>query len=1020
MRRNNKGFTMSEILGAIVIMGVLLMLAVPTISRLMRNFRDNYYKKLEDSISEIGKDYYLDNKIYIPNGVLKSSYTKLSSLIDKSYLENVNDYKGKTCSLEDSYVIVIYRGVDNYVYQTCLKCLGDDYQSEAEGTYCDPAWKTNDNIEYTFGDNEDIYVYYKTSKEEIRNKLLSDVNIVKYNNKGVVLDKVSMKESKTNDVLPENIDEFDTSIIDSENNMKVTTLKYKIEEKTKELKAVVYKHKEPKVTMTKGDNSAYVSDTWANKVIIKLEKNDEFFDKTGTSIGNFQVSIDGGAWNNIKCGMSSENLCSFTITENVNANYKFRIVTNEGKISDETASYRIKVDVDKPTVTINPNGAEPIISISKFDNITANLEFTLTTSDNGGSGIAKREYSIVPGRASSKPDGYLEFINDEYTYSGGVLGNKYYVCVRLEDNAGNIQTYQSDVFHVKYVVGYNANGGTGAPNIQYKKHGESLTISTTTPTREGYIFAGWATSSNGIKQYDIGDTYSNDQAIELFALWEMARYTVTFDPNGGTVDKSSMKVSQNLKYQELPIPTRTGYTFTGWYSAKKGGTKATSGGTIVTNGDHTLYAHWTANKYTVDFLSVCGSVFPTSKEVTYGSTYGELPTPTRTGYTFDGWYLGESKVTSTTKVQTARQHILTARCTPSTHTVTFDANGGSVNPTSKEVTYGSTYGELPIPTRTGYTFNGWYTQASGGTLVENTTIVSKTKDHTLYADWSANIYTLTLDVNAKDASVIITSIPVWYGETYGAHGGLPTPTRTGYTFTGWYTKEDGGTRINDNTIVNTTKAHTLYAHWIKVTCEAVKDSWGNTPEYNKVKLSVTGQDIDTLHYKKGNASTYNSTTEHELTYSGAYEYNYYARNTSGDTTSVATCYSKYDDLEPYTPHIIKFEKTENIDSIDENCISKSDKSTKNIECDIAITKKDPNKYAKFTAGYNSSDRDASNDSGCSGIQDIILVRTYKDGSTCTEKMGEELCDLGAVKWELTSTDNAGNTSSKLTMNIKWQ
>lgn len=68
--------------------------------------------------------------------------------------------------------------------------------------------------------------------------------------------------------------------------------------------------------------------------------------------------------------------------------------------------------------------------------------------------------------------------------------------------------------------------------------------------------------------------------------------------------------------------------------------------------------------------------------------------------------------------------------------VTFDANGGSVGTTSSSVTYGGTYGTLPTPeTRTGYTFNGWYTASSGGTKVTEDTIVTITADQTLYGYW---------------------------------------------------------------------------------------------------------------------------------------------------------------------------------------------------------------------------------------------------------------------------------------------
>ena len=77
--------------------------------------------------------------------------------------------------------------------------------------------------------------------------------------------------------------------------------------------------------------------------------------------------------------------------------------------------------------------------------------------------------------------------------------------------------------------------------------------------------------------------------------------------------------------------------------------------------------------------------------------------------------------------------------TPETYTVTFDANGGSVSTASKTVTKGSTYGTLPTPTRSGYTFDGWFTSASGGTQITSSTTVNLTANQTLYAHWTSTV-----------------------------------------------------------------------------------------------------------------------------------------------------------------------------------------------------------------------------------------------------------------------------------------
>jgi uncharacterized repeat protein (TIGR02543 family) len=215
--------------------------------------------------------------------------------------------------------------------------------------------------------------------------------------------------------------------------------------------------------------------------------------------------------------------------------------------------------------------------------------------------------------------------------------------------------------------------------------------------------------------------------------------TVSFNANGGSVGTSTKTVTYGSSYGTLPTPTRSGYNFNGWYTAQTGGNKISSSTTVSNASNHTLYAQWTILNYTVSFNANGGSVSTSSKSVTYGSTYGTLPTPSRTGYTFNGWYTassGGSQITSGSTVTKTASHTLYAQWTPLSYTATFNANGGSVSTSNKTITYGSTYGTLPTPTSTGYTFNGWYTAQTGGSKITSSTTVSNASNHTLYAQWS--------------------------------------------------------------------------------------------------------------------------------------------------------------------------------------------------------------------------------------------------------------------------------------------
>jgi len=148
-------------------------------------------------------------------------------------------------------------------------------------------------------------------------------------------------------------------------------------------------------------------------------------------------------------------------------------------------------------------------------------------------------------------------------------------------------------FLSQYTISYNANGGSGAPASQTKTYGTALTLSSTRPTRTGYVFQGWATSASATSAaYQPGSSYTSNSAATLYAVWEPQTYTVTLNANGGTVSPSSVSVTYNSTYGSLPEPTRSGYIFDSWYTASSGGSKVTSSTRVTGTSNHTLYAHW--------------------------------------------------------------------------------------------------------------------------------------------------------------------------------------------------------------------------------------------------------------------------------------------------------------------------------------------------------------------------------------------------------------------------------------------
>lgn len=144
-----------------------------------------------------------------------------------------------------------------------------------------------------------------------------------------------------------------------------------------------------------------------------------------------------------------------------------------------------------------------------------------------------------------------------------------------------------------WTIAYNANGGSGAPGSQTKWRDENLTLSSTKPTRTGYSFQGWATSSGGSVAYQPGASYTSNSGVTLYAIWKANTWTVRFDANGG----SGAPANQTKTYGiDLTLsstkPTLALYNFLGWATTANGAVAYAPGAKYTANADITLYAVW--------------------------------------------------------------------------------------------------------------------------------------------------------------------------------------------------------------------------------------------------------------------------------------------------------------------------------------------------------------------------------------------------------------------------------------------
>ena len=464
---------------------------------------------------------------------------------------------------------------------------------------------------------------------------------------------------------------------------------------------------------------------------------------------------------------------------------------------------------------------------------------------NGGSGSMDAEEFVY---GEEKPLSTNSFTKTGYAFVGWTTGEIAGDVIYTDGTSvSNLTTEQGGIVNlyavwkpIAYTVVFNSNGAEGSMADQQMTYDKEAALSQIGYTKTGYHFLGWAkTSAAKTKDYDNQQSVSNladteGSTVTLYAVWEANTYTVAFYANGGT---GSPMAAQSFTYDEAAKAlsknqySRTGYTFKGWALTDTAteveyADQANVRNLVVMQGGvlH-LYAVWTAQSYTVSFDANGGNMMTdsTSKKVTYGSTYGTLLAATRIGYDFAGWYTAKedgTAIIAENTVNITEDITLYAHWTAKTFTVSFDTNqgSGSSTPTSVSpihVTYDFSYGGLPVTSRTGYTFNGWYTASSGGNKVTEKTKVTLTADQTLYAQWTANTYTVTFNANGGNFADSTTDKRI--DQTYDANYKLPgeIPTRAGYAFEGWYTSSTAGDQIAATTKMTTAGTQTLYAQWSK-------------------------------------------------------------------------------------------------------------------------------------------------------------------------------------------------------------
>ena len=255
-----------------------------------------------------------------------------------------------------------------------------------------------------------------------------------------------------------------------------------------------------------------------------------------------------------------------------------------------------------------------------------------------------------------------------------------------------------------------------------------------------------------------------------------------------------------------PAPGRDGYEFAGWYTTADC-TTAFDFSTPITAAT-TLYAKWdvAVNRYTVTF-DYQGGGTNTTATVEEGQTVEEPEEPVREGYIFSGWYLDAAGNTPYSFASAVRTDFTLYAKWEVAFTVTFDYNyEGAPAAVTQQVAQGQSAEEPEDPTRDGYVFSGWYTDAAATDFYDFGAV---TEDITLYAGWAdaaGDVYTVTFDLNYDGAEDIVSQFPA------GSPIRFPQAEREGYRLEGWYTDEALTEKFESGTAVNANM--TLYARWV--------------------------------------------------------------------------------------------------------------------------------------------------------------------------------------------------------------
>ena len=357
-------------------------------------------------------------------------------------------------------------------------------------------------------------------------------------------------------------------------------------------------------------------------------------------------------------------------------------------------------------------------------------------------------------------------------------------------------TFDITVKQSEFNVTYENDGIYSGESNVTKYSILSLPVSLVNPTKEGYTFLGWYLNNTKVTEIPVGTTGN----INLVAKWEkvLAKYTINYDVDGGILPNDAVLEFNENEKVTLSVPTKEGYNFLGWYEGEKLVSE-------VTNKNYNLVAKWekVLAKYTISY-DVDGGIL--SDDAILEFIEGEkvtLPVPRKEGYNFLGWYEGEELVSEVTN----KNYNLVAKWEKEIvkYTISYDVDGGILPDDAALEFIEDEKVALPVPTKEGYNFLGWY---EGDELVFEVT----NKNYNLVAKWEKILEPLTISY-VLNGGKLPEDAPKSFlpGEVVV----LPIPTKEKYEFLGWSIKLGSTTYVTEIP-ADTTSNVKYYANWKKI------------------------------------------------------------------------------------------------------------------------------------------------------------------------------------------------------------